>query len=147
MARTKLTDKQKKKIIADYIENENIRETARINNVDKMTVKRLIDSNYDEDLIKKATQKKQENTLSTLEYMDKQHETKKRIIDKLLKSIEIKSENTDMFTNVKDLATAYGIILDKELKLLEVKSKKIENAQLGKVEELLEKIEKGAKNE
>ena len=112
-----------------------------------MTVKRLIDSNYDEDLIKKATQKKQENTLSTLEYMDKQHETKKRIIDKLLKSIEIKSENTDMFTNVKDLATAYGIILDKELKLLEVKSKKIENAQLGKVEELLEKIEKGAKNE
>lgn len=147
MARTKLTDKQKKKIIADYIENENIRETARINNVDKMTVKRLIDSNYDEDLIKKATQKKQENTLSTLEYMDKQHETKKRIIDKLLKSIEIKSENTDMFTNVKDLATAYGIILDKELKLLEVKSKRIENAQLGKVEELLEKIEKGAKNE
>ena len=49
-----------------------------------------------------------------------------------------------MFTNIKDLATAYGIILDKELKVLELKYKKVENAQLIKVEELLNKIEEEA---
>ena len=30
----KLTDKQKKKIIADYVENQNFSETARINGVE-----------------------------------------------------------------------------------------------------------------
>lgn len=145
MARAKLTDKQKKKIIADYIENQNIRETARINNVDKMTVKRLIDSNYDEDLIQKATQKKQENTLSTLEYMEKQHETKKRIMDKILKAIEQKADNIDMFTNIKDLATAYGIIVDKELKALELKQKRQSNEEdLQKVKDILVTIKEVA---
>lgn len=145
MARAKLTDKQKKKIIADYIENQNIRETARINNVDKMTVKRLIDSNYDEDLIQKATQKKQENTLSTLEYMEKQHETKKRIMDKILKAIEQKADDIDMFTNIKDLATAYGIIVDKELKALELKQKRQSNEEdLQKVKDILVTIKEVA---
>ena len=60
MGRTKLTDKQKKKIIADYIENQNFSETARINGVNKSTVKRLIDSGYDKDVQQKATQKKEE---------------------------------------------------------------------------------------
>lgn len=140
----RLTDKEKKKIIADYIDNQNLSETARINNINKSTVKRLIDSNYDENLQRKATEKKEQNTLTTLEYMDKQHETKKRIMDKLLKAIEDKSDNTDMFTNIKDLATAYGIILDKELKVMELKYRKVENTHLVKVEELLSKIEEEA---
>ena len=140
----RLTDKEKKKIIADYIDNQNLSETARINNINKSTVKRLIDSNYDENLQRKATEKKEQNTLTTLEYMDKQHETKKRIVDKLLKAIEDKSDNTDMFTNIKDLATAYGIILDKELKVMELKYRKVESTHLVKVEELLSKIEEEA---
>ena len=74
----KLTDKQKKKIIADYVETQNFSETARINGVNKSTVKRLIDSGYDKDFQQKATQKKQENTQSTIEYMKTQHESKKR---------------------------------------------------------------------
>ena len=89
MARTKLTDIQKKKIVADYIENQNYRETARINNVDRETVKKLV--NEDKELIQKLAIKKEENTQTTLEYMQSQHETKKRILDKLLKAIEEKS--------------------------------------------------------
>ena len=54
--------------------------------------------------------------------MQTQHETKKRILDKILKAIETKADDIDMFTNIKDLATAYGIILDKELKVLELKN-------------------------
>lgn len=140
----KLTDKQKKKIIADYVETQNYSEVARMNGVDKSTVKRLIDSGYDKDLQQKATQKKQENTQSTIEYMQTQHESKKRILDKILKAIEEKADNIDMFTNIKDLATAYGIILDKELKVLELKNRTIENNELTKLDELLKEIKKDA---
>ena len=42
MGRTKLTDKQKKKIIADYMENGNYRETGRINNVSDNTVRNIV---------------------------------------------------------------------------------------------------------
>ena len=138
----RLTDKQKKKIIADYIDTQNFRETSRINNVSDYTVRSLVKGN--KDIAQKLAQKKEENTLTTLEYMNKQHQTKKRIMDKLLKAIEEKSDKIDMFTNIKDLATAYGIILDKELKVLELKYKKVEDTQLVKVEELLNKIEEEA---
>lgn len=144
---SRLNDKQKKKIIADYIETQNFSEVARMNNIDKSTVKRLIDKNYDEDMQQKATQKREENTQTTLEYMQSQHETKKRILDKLLKAIEEKSENVDMFTNIKDLATAYGIILDKELKFIEVRNNKQEKKEtMEKLDELLKGIKDSATN-
>jgi len=143
----KLTDKQKKKIIADYIECGNYSEVARMNGVNVSTVKRLVDSGYDKDLQEKAKQKKEENTQSTIEYMQTQHDTKKRILDKILKAIEQKSDNIDMFTNIKDLATAYGIILDKELKVLELQKNNANSKELSKVEELLNKIEQEANND
>lgn len=126
----KLTDKQKKKIIADYIETQNYCETARMNNVSDMTVKRIVEDN--KDVLEKVEQKKQENTQSTIEYMQTQHETKKRILDKILKAIEKKADDIDMFTNIKDLATAYGIILDKELKVLEL-NKGVENKETNRI--------------
>ena len=139
----KLTDKQKKKIIADYIETQNYCETGRMNNVSDMTVKRIVDSN--KDVMKKVEQKKLENTQSTIEYMQTQHMTKKRILDKILKAIETKADNVDMFTNIRDLATAYGIILDKELKVLELQRANSTNTEeLNKVKELLGKIEQEA---
>ena len=143
----KLTDKQKKKIIADYVETQNFSETARINGVNKSTVKRLIDSGYDKDFQQKATQKKQENTQSTIEYMQTQHETKKRILDKILKAIEEKADNIDMFTNIKDLATTYGIILDKELKLLELNKKNDNNEDLEKVKDIMVSIRRIAEDD
>lgn len=130
--RTKLTDLQKKKIIADYIDNQNFSETARMNNVEAMTVKRLVESDYDKDLLKKVKQKKEENTITTLEYMDKQHELKRRIMDKLLKGIETKADEIDVFTNIKDLATAYGIILDKEIKVKEMRQNKVNYEEVNK---------------
>jgi transposase-like protein len=126
----RLTDQKKKKIIADYIENQNIRETSRINKVSTDTVRRLIAQN--KDIARKLTQKKEENMLTTLEYMEKQHEAKKRIMDKILKGIEQKADNIDMFTNIKDLATAYGIIVDKELKSTELKQSKMDFTEINK---------------
>lgn len=145
MARTKLTDKQKKKIIADYIETQNYSETSRINNVNEKTVRRIIKEQNHQEMVEKAEQKKEENTQTTLEYMDKQHETKKRILDKLLKGIELKADDIDMFTSVKDLATAYGIIIDKELKALELKQKRETSEEdLQKVKDILVTIKEVA---
>lgn len=134
----KLTDKQKKKIIADYVENQNYSETARMNNISDKTVKRIIDA--EKDVVEKVEKKKQENTQTTIEYMQTQHETKKRILDKILKAIEEKTDNIDMFTNVKDLATAYGIILDKELKVLEIQKQQTDNKNNGVLDDLMEAI-------
>ena len=50
-----------------------------------------------------------------------------------------------MFTNIKDLATAYGIILDKELKVLELQNAKRDmKNELTKLDELLGEIRKDA---
>lgn len=141
----KLTDLEKKKIIADYVDNQNYSETAKMNNVSVDTVRRLVLN--DDEVVNNLKQKKEENTQSTIEYMQTQHETKKRILDKILTAIETKAEDVDMFTNIKDLATAYGIILDKELKVLELQRSKSETEnELTKLDELLKEIKKDANN-
>lgn len=141
----KLTDKQKKKIIADYVETQNYSETARRNNVADNTVRAVVNDN--KNVAKKLEQKKQENTQSTIEYMQTQHESKKRILDKILKAIEEKADNIDMFTNIKDLATAYGIILDKELKVLELNKKNDNNEDLEKVKDIMVSIRRIAEDD
>ena len=137
-----LTDKQEKKIIADFIETNNYSETGRLNNVSDKTVKRVIDRQDDKEMVKRVEEKKKENTISTLEYMEKQHETKKRVLDKLLRGIELKADdikNIDKM-NIKDLATAYGIILDKELKLKEIEQKLNENTNFDSINSMITNI-------
>lgn len=143
----RLTNKQKMKIIADYVDTGSFSESARMNGVNKSTVKRIIDSGYDKDLQQKATQKKLEDTQTTLEYMEEQHQTKKEIIDNLLNAINEKSKNVDMFTNVRDLATAYGILIDKELKYAEIKSNtNINTEKNGILNELIGALNKAKEN-
>lgn len=148
MARTKLTDKQKKKIVADYIQTQNYRETARINNVDRETVKRLV--NEDKDFAQKLATKKEENTQDILEYMNSIKEKQKKIIDLSLQALENKLERPDMFTNVKDIATVYGVIFDKALKYKEIQIKSKENEETGKqngvITELISALNKAKEN-
>ena len=96
----KLTDLEKQQIIADYIETQNYSEVAKKYNRSVETIRNVVKDN--EDVGKKLKQKKQENTQSTIEYMQTQHESKKRILDKILKAIEEKVDNIDKFTNIKD---------------------------------------------
>lgn len=150
MARTKLTDKQKKKIIADYITTQNYSETSRINNVNEKTVRRIIKEQGDEEMKKKAEQKKEEDTKDILEYMDTIKEKQKRIIDLSLQALEDKLESPDMFTNVKDIATVYGVIFDKALKYkeIQIKSKDNEEAEKknGVIDELIGALNKAKEN-
>lgn len=119
MLMAKFNDKDKKQIIAEYVDCQNYSEVARKWNVSVEAIRLIVKANQD-DVLKKLEAKKKENTQTTIEYMQTQHEKKKRILDKILEAIESKAEDIDMFTNIKDLATAYGIILDKELKVLEL---------------------------
>lgn len=122
----RLTDKDKKKIIADYMENQNYSETARINNVGVNTVKRLVLSQDNEEMARKSKEKKEENTKDILQYMDNIAEKQKKIIDLSLDVLEEKLSNPDLFTNIRDVAIVYGTIFDKALKYKETKLKQLE---------------------
>ena len=124
MSRGKLTDKQKKKIIADYVDNNNYSETARINNISETSVRRIVKGN--EGITEKVEQKKEENTQDMFKYIETKNKEKKKIIDLCFKALNDKLEKTDIFTNVKDIITVYGILIDKELKFKELEIKKQE---------------------
>lgn len=117
---TKLTDKQKKKIIADYVDNGNYSETARINNTTDTTVRTIIKDNKDMAL-EKMEQKKQQNTKDILDYMEETKEKRKKVIDLCLEKMEERL-NKDELMNIKDIATAYGVLVDKSLKVNEMNS-------------------------
>lgn len=116
--RTKLTDEQKQKIVADYVNNTNYEETARMNNVSNMTVKRVVQAN--KEVLEKVSKKKEETTNNMLEMIEKTNNKRLQVISKIVDAIDEKADKIDMFTNVKDLASAYGILIDKEFKFAEM---------------------------
>lgn len=139
----KLTDKQKKKIIADYVDNGNYSETARLNNTTDTTVRTIIKENKNMAL-KKMEQKKEENTQDMLQYLESKKEDKKRVIELCFKALEDKLASPDMFTSIRDIAMVYGILVDKDLKYKEIMNNRVKEDKLVKVEELLSKIESEA---
>lgn len=140
---SKLTDKQKKKIIADYVDNGNYSETARLNNTTDTTVRTIIKENKNIAL-EKMEQKKEENTQDMLQYLESKKEDKKRVIELCFKALEDKLASPDMFTSIRDIAMVYGILVDKDLKYKEIMNNRVKEDKLVKVEELLSKIESEA---
>lgn len=135
---TKLTDKEKKEIIASYIECENYSEVGRKFGIDEKTVRNVVKN--DEEFPKLAEQKREENTQEVLKAMKGRSKTKINLLDKIFKAMDGKLDNIDMFTNIKDLATAYGIIMDKELKMYELDLKKKE-IEKNKQSETIQRIQ------
>ena len=66
----RLTDKQKKKIIADYVQLGSYNAVSKINGVSATTVKNIVLKSAD--FVEKCEQKKEENTADILAYMDSQ---------------------------------------------------------------------------
>ena len=130
----KLTDKQKKEIIASYVECENYSEVGRKFNISDVAVRNIIKEN--EETSKKLEQKHEENTEEVLEAMKKRSQRKIQLIDKIFDAMDGKLNNIDMFTNIKDLATAYGIIIDKELKVKELDIKNKEAGKEGNIQRI-----------
>ena len=105
----RLTDRQKKKIIADYVQLGSYNAAAKINGVSKDTVKRVI-QNCD-DFVQKAQQKKEENTADILEYMERQKNGICEILDICLNELK----NPEKYAKVppQQIATTMARLIDK----------------------------------
>ena len=87
-----LTDREKKKIIADYVELESYNAVAKKHNVSATTVKNTVLKNNES--VKKCEQKKEQNTADILEFMDKKKDDVCSIISLYLSELQ----NSDKFT-------------------------------------------------
>ncbi len=125
MAKPK-TDKEQKEIVAYFLECNNYSETARKFGMSDTGVRKIIKRNAGTESTKQLEEKKNNNTKEVIKDMDDRKETVKRLLGKLLKNIEDKCDNVDMFTSIRDLAMAYGTIVDKEFKRQELELKKKE---------------------
>lgn len=105
----RLTDKKKKRIIADYIELQNYHAVARIHGVCVDTVKRTVLA--DKSSTQKAMQKKEQNTLDMLAFMDSRRDKMQFAIDSFLDNMT--DAKKIQKAGVKELATAFGIVVDK----------------------------------
>lgn len=105
----RLTDKQRKKIIADYMDNGSYRATAKMNNVSATTVKNVVCK--DTEIVRKCAQKKRQNTLDMLAYMDSRKEQAQGVIDTYLKALTNPEKLED--ASLAQIATALGIVVDK----------------------------------
>lgn len=105
----RLTDKQKKKIIADYIESGSYNATAKRFGISESTVRRLC--KREPEITKKAEQKKEQNTIDMLAYMDSRKEQAQGVIDDYLKALANPSKIEA--AKLSEIATALGILVDK----------------------------------
>ncbi len=105
----RLTDKQKKKIIADYVQLGSYNAAAKLNGVSHQTVKRIVDECPEMD--SKLQQKKEENTADILAYMERQKNGVCEILDICLN--ELKKPEKYAKVPPQQIATTMAILIDK----------------------------------
>lgn len=105
----KLTDKQHKQIIARYAETQSYTRVAKEFGVSVTTIRRHC--NGDKATLKKVTRKKEQNTLDMLAYMDSRKNVAQSLCDKIMEAMQ--DPNTLAQASIRELATAFGIIVDK----------------------------------
>ena len=105
----RLTDKQKKKIVADYLELGSYNAAAKRNGVSDTTVKRIIVESGG--IAEKLEQKKQENTADILAYMESQRGVVCEIIEKGLTALNDPDKLAS--ASPSQITTALGTLIDK----------------------------------
>lgn len=105
----RLTDKKKKKIIADYLETESYNATAKKNGVCGQTVRRVVEESNG--ITENLKRKKEENTADILAYMESQRKVVCEIIGKGLTELN-KPEKLALATPAQ-ITTALGTLIDK----------------------------------
>ncbi|RJV96805.1 helix-turn-helix domain-containing protein [Subdoligranulum sp. AF14-43] len=126
----RLTDKQKKKIIADYVELGSYNAVAKIHGVSRQTVKNIVST--DAEIRQKLQQKKEQNTADILSHMESQKADVIKVLDEYITAMRdpVKIKRA----GVVQLATALGIVIDKY-----TMTAKNEQA-LQKLDEVMDKI-------
>lgn len=105
----RLTDRQKKKIMADYVQTSNYCATAKINGVSANTVKKIVQTNAD--IAEKLIQKKEENTADILAYMESQRDVVCQIIGNGLAVLNDPAKLAE--ATPSQITTAIGTLIDK----------------------------------
>lgn len=106
----KLTDKQRKEIIAEYIQGgTSQRKLAEKYHVSPYLIRQILKS--DKNFNQKIAQKKEENAKSVLAHMELKTKDVCRIIDTYLPAL-LNEEKIEM-SSLPQLATTLGIVLDK----------------------------------
>lgn len=126
----RLTDKQKNKIVADYLELGSYNAVAKKNGVSNHTVKRIVLETPE--ISKKVQQKKEQNTADVLSHMESQKDEVIKVLDKYLAAMRDPAKIKR--AGVVQLATALGIVIDKY-----TMTAKNEQA-LQKLDEIMDKI-------
>lgn len=104
-----LTDKQKKKIIADYVELGSYNAVAKKHKVSVNTVKKTVQS--DLETAQKCRDKKTENTKSILDHMESKRDVVNEIITKGLEVLNRPDKLAE--ATPSQITTALGTLIDK----------------------------------
>lgn len=105
----RLTDKQKKKIVADYLETESYNATAKMNGVCGQTVRRVVEES--QGIAENLKKKKDENTADILAYMESKRGVVCEIIEKGLAALNSTEKLAD--ASPAQITTALGTLIDK----------------------------------
>lgn len=119
----RLTDKQRKKVIADYVNLGSYNAVAKMHGIADTTVKRIVSS--DRETLKKVEQKKKQNTMDMLEFLETRKQKTQDIIDQLLDCMPDKIPRASLV----QIVTAYGVLVDKST-LLSGNDKKDEGVKV-----------------
>lgn len=105
----RLTDKKKKKILADYLECESYNATAKKNGVCGQTVRRVVEES--QEFAENLKRKKEENTADIIAYMESKRNIVCQILDKGLEALN-DPDKLKMATP-SQITTALGTLIDK----------------------------------
>lgn len=104
----RLTDKRKKKIIADYLETESYNATAKKNGVCGQTVRRVIEES--QNITEKFKVKKEQNDADILAYMESK---RNRVCDILETGLRVLPDKIENAKTASEVTTAMGTLIDK----------------------------------
>lgn len=105
----RLTDKQKKKIVADYVQLGSYNAVSKIHGVSATTVKNVVLKSAD--IVEKCEQKKEKNTADILDYMERQRDDVCKVLGICLSELK-KAERYEK-TPPQQIATTMAILIDK----------------------------------
>ena len=104
----RLTDKQKKKIVADFVMLRSYSAVGKLNGISDKTVKKYVEE--DPEFTELSEQKKEENTADILAYMEKQ---RKAVCDIIGVGLECLPEKIKTAKSASEITTAIGTLIDK----------------------------------
>ena len=105
---TRLTEQQTQAILADYALTQSYRAVARKYNIADNTVKRVVERSPQ--MAAALAVKKEETSLTVLDWLERQGKRHQDILDKLLNQIEAGADTL----SPAQAATIYGIMVDKQ---------------------------------